>query len=265
MVGFQAPSHHADRGRDGAPARLIHGPIRDVAVRGLRALSARRAVLLDALGTLVELEPPAPRLRDELVRRFGLSVSEAEAQRAIEAEMSYYRAHFDEGRDEPSLEDLRRRCAHELWRELSGEALAPEPDAQVDVLMSSLRFRAYGDAPAALTALRELGLVLVVVSNWDVSLPVVLERIGLVGRLDGVVTSAEVGARKPHRAIFDRALELAGVRAGEAVHVGDSRRDDVEGARAAGIEAVLLNRAGSGSRGALEIGSLSELPALVSR
>ena len=220
-------------------------------------------MLLDALGTLVELEPPAPRLRDQLVHRFGLSVSEAAAQRAIEAEMSYYRAHFDEGRDQPSLQDLRRRCAQELWRELSRDAPAPEPSALVDVLMSSLRFRAYGDAPAALASLKDLGLVLVVVSNWDVSLPMVLERIGLIGRLDGVVTSAEVGARKPDREIFERALGIAGVSAEEAVHVGDSRRDDVEGARAAGIEAVLLNRGSSGSSDVLEIRSLSELPALV--
>lgn len=237
-----------------------------MAVRRVRVLSGRRAVLLDALGTLVELEPPAPILREQLARRLGFSVSEADAQRAIEAEISYYRAHLDEGRDQPSLDDLRSRCAEVLWRELSGHlpaGPAPEPEALVEVLVSSLSFRAFPDVPEALAALKDLGLVVVVVSNWDVSLPGVLKRVGLAGWLDAVVTSADVGARKPDRAIFERALALAGVSAEEAVHVGDSPREDVDGARAAGIAAVLLVRGGAGSGDALELRSLSELPALV--
>jgi putative hydrolase of the HAD superfamily len=222
---------------------------------------------LDALGTLVELEPPARRLRDELVRRLGLSVSEADAQQAIAAEMVYYRAHLNEGRDPASLAELRGRCAEVLWRELAGEecAGAPEPDVIVDVLMASLSFRAFADVPGALTALRELGLVLIVVSNWDASLPGVLDRVGLAGHVDGVVTSAQVGVRKPDRAIFDQALALAGARPEEAVHVGDSVAEDVDGARAAGIEAVLLARREVGSNAAPRIRSLSELPALLRR
>jgi putative hydrolase of the HAD superfamily len=73
-----------------------------------------RAVLLDALGTLVRLEPPAPRLRRELASRFGLRVSEAEAELAIAAEIAYYRAHLDEGRDLSSVAALRVRCAEAL-------------------------------------------------------------------------------------------------------------------------------------------------------
>ena len=82
------------------------------------------------------------------------------------------------------------------------------------------------------------------VSNWDVSLHDVW-TLGLAPLLDGVVTSAEVGARKPDAAIFARALEIAGVRAEQAVHVGDSLEEDVAGARAAGIEPVLIRRDGS--------------------
>lgn len=227
-------------------------------------------MLLDALGTLVELEPPAPRLRAQLRRHLGLSISEAAARRAMEAEMRYYRAHLDEGADESSLAGLRRRCAEALWRELGAElgGRAPRVDELVEALMSSLSFRAFQDAPAALAELKKLGLGLIVVSNWDVSLPGVLERVGLAGPLDGVVTSAGVGARKPDRTIFDRALELAGVGAAEAIHVGDSPREDVAGARAAGIEAVLLARTGRGAdlrADAVQIASLCELPALLGR
>ena len=74
-----------------------------------------RAILLDALGTLVALEPPAPLLRAELARAVRTRrVSEREAERAIGAEIAYYRAHLDEGRDAASLQALRRRCAEVL-------------------------------------------------------------------------------------------------------------------------------------------------------
>jgi putative hydrolase of the HAD superfamily len=222
-------------------------------------------VLLDALGTLVELEGPTQRLSEALRRSLGVSVSEDEAQRALAAEMLYYRAHLNEGRDHWSLAELRRRCAEVLWRELPVDERAAPPDleAVVDVLMSSLSFRAFEDAPGALTALRGLGFVLIVVSNWDVSLPGVLDRVGLAGHLDGVVTSAEVGAGKPQPAIFERALALAEASAEEAVHVGDSLAEDVAGARAAGIEAVHLAREGAASDEAVQIRSLGELPALL--
>ena len=73
-----------------------------------------KAVLLDALGTLLELEPPAPFLRRELAERFDVEIEEAEAERAFSAEISFYRDHLDDGRDEQSLASLRERCAEVL-------------------------------------------------------------------------------------------------------------------------------------------------------
>jgi putative hydrolase of the HAD superfamily len=217
-----------------------------------------RALLLDALGTLVELEPPAPRLRSALT-----SISEAEAEQAMAAEMSYYRAHLDEGRDADSLAELRRRCARELRDALPEPARPPDLDALVAILLDSLHFREFPDAVPALEAARARGLRLVVVSNWDCSLPDVLDRIGLAQRLDGVVASAAAGARKPAAAIFERALSVAGVAASEAIHVGDSVADDVEGARAAGIRPVFLSRdGGAAAPGVTTIASLAELEAL---
>lgn len=60
----------------------------------------------------------------------------------------------------------------------------------------------------------------------------------------GIVTGDMARAYKPHRAFFEKALALSGCTAGGAVHIGDSARSDIEGARAAGIEAVLLCRGG---------------------
>lgn len=226
------------------------------------AMSAARpaAILLDALGTLVALEPPAPRLQKELHDRFGLAVSEAEAAHAIAAEIAYYRAHLDDGRDETALRDLRRRCAEVLRSALPGAGTRLEIDPLLEALLASLRFSAFPDARPALESARGQGLRLVVVSNWDVSLVAVLRNLGLDPLLDAIVTSAVVGARKPSPAIFDRALRLAGVPASEAVHVGDSLDEDVAGARAAGIEPILIHRGdGPPVAGVRTISSLSEL------
>lgn len=227
-----------------------------------------KAVLLDALGTLVALEPPAPLLRAELSMRFGVQVGEDEAARAVSAEIDHYRAHLDEGRDGESLAALRRRCAEVMRDALPGLARdrLGDLDALTEALLASLRFRAYDDAAPALAGLRKRGLRLVVVSNWDVSLRTVLERVGLAPLLDGILTSAEVGARKPSPEIFREALKVAGADPPDAVHVGDSPGEDVAGALRAGIEPVLLrrDRAGPSIDGARTISSLAELADIVS-
>jgi putative hydrolase of the HAD superfamily len=222
-----------------------------------------KAILLDALGTLVQLEPPAPRLRTELADRFGVEVSEAQAAQAIAAEIAYYRAHLDEGRDTARLRALRRSCAEVLSAALppSDRLRSLDAGAMTEALLASLEFSAFPDAEPALQRFREQGLRLVVVSNWDVSLHGVLERLALAPRLVGILTSAEVGVRKPGAAIFERALAIAGVDASEAIHVGDSLEEDVAGARAAGIEPVLVRRdGGAGRPGVRTIASLDELP-----
>lgn len=58
----------------------------------------------------------------------------------------------------------------------------------------------------------------------------------------GIVCADMVRAYKPHRAIFDKALELSGCRPEEAVHIGDSYTSDVQGARTAGIRPILVQR-----------------------
>ena len=216
-----------------------------------------QAVLLDALGTLLTFEPPAPYLRTELGERFDVHVSEELAAAAIKAEIAYYRAHLHEGRDTASLAELRRRSA-----------AAMEPvlgfDPGVDVLLAALRFRAYPDAAPALRQLRADGLRLVVVSNWDASLHERLEETGLAPLVDGAIASAELGHAKPDGAIFARALELAGAPAAAALHAGDSPDADVEGALAAGLRAVLVARDGAARApaGVPVVSSLAELPAL---
>ena len=225
-------------------------------------MSPRGAVLLDALGTLLELSPPAPILTRLLEERLGVRVEPSVAERAMAAEIAYYRAHNLEGRDGPSLADLRLRCT-EVLRDALGERATALADGELGrVLLDSLRFVPFADARPALKRLRQARLALVVVSNWDCSLHDVLADSGLAPLVDAAVTSAEVGAAKPAPAVFVRGLELAGVAADRAVHVGDSLGEDVQGARAAGIRPVLLVRGAVPPRppGVPVIGSLAEAP-----
>ena len=203
-----------------------------------------RAVLLDALGTLVELVAPWPALVRELAAR-GVAVGEDDARVALRAEMAYYRAHLHEAPDAAGLADLRARCARVLGAELPAPARALPDGELLAALLASLEFRPYPEVPGVLRALRAAGARLVVVSNWDVSLHDVLRRTGLSALVDAAVASAELGAAKPEPAIFARGLQLAGgVPAAQALHAGDSVEADVLGARAAGLEAVLVARHG---------------------
>jgi len=226
-----------------------------------------RAVLLDALGTLLELEDPGPPLAAELAQA-GVDVSVDEARSAVFAEMTYYKAHHDEASDRERLADLRRRCAEVLRDALPEQARALGVPRLTTALLDALRFRPFPEVPTALAELRDQGATLVVVSNWDVSLHDQLAATGISELVDGAVSSAELGVGKPNPAIYARALELAGATADAAVMAGDSLDTDVAGAQAAGLRAVLVDRWGTapGRVGAVSvptIPSLAELPRLV--
>jgi putative hydrolase of the HAD superfamily len=219
-----------------------------------------RAVLLDALGTLVELQPPAPRLR-RLLAEAGHEVDEQRAAAGFGAEIAYYLAHHLEGSDPWALDDLRDRCAEELRAALDLPGLDHATARRV--MLEALEFTPFPDAVPALRELRGAGHRLVVVSNWDYSLPEWLGPTGLLELVDGVVSSAEAGAAKPGPAPFLRGLELAGVGPEDALHVGDSPENDLEGARAAGVRGVLVDRAGTAPPGLPSVRSLLEVPSLV--
>lgn len=222
-----------------------------------------RAVLLDALGTVLELEQPAPLLVAELRTR-GVDVSVEEAHAAVLAEIAYYRSHHDEASDRERLADLRRRCTEVLRSALPPRAQRLDADELGAALLAALRFRPYPEVSAALAALRAAGARMVVVSNWDVSLHEQLAATGLAPLVDGALSSAELGIGKPEPEIFRRALELAGARAEDALMVGDSLDTDIRGAEAVGIAAVLVDRDGSaGTIHEPTIPTLAALPGLV--
>ena len=219
-----------------------------------------QAVLLDALGTLVELQPPAPRLQ-RLLAEAGFHVSEELAAAGFAAEIAYYLDHHLEGSDPERLERLRDRCADEMRRALE----LPDLDHATArrAMLGALDFRPYPDVLPALAELRDRGVTLVIASNWDCSLPDWLAPTGIMELVDGLVTSAEVGAPKPDSRVFERALAVAGVAPSEALHVGDKVDNDIEGAEAAGVRGVLLQREGEPPPDVESVRSLQELSTLV--
>ena len=226
----------------------------------------RRAVLLDALGTLVGLDRPVARLAGELERR-GARVGLDAAGAALRAEMRFYRAEHDRAVDAATLEALRDDCAQVLRDALPPRAARLAVPALREALLAALRFTPYPEVPGALRTLRDAGHPLVVVSNWDVSLHGVLADTGLAELVDGVLTSAQERVAKPDPELFARALALAGRTASDALHAGDSVEHDIAGGRAAGIPAVLVDRTGTAPapRGAAVVRDLEGLLVLAAR
>lgn len=213
-----------------------------------------KAVLLDALGTLLRLDDPAPRLVRELRERHGIEVSPQDAGRAVRAEIAHYRANLHRGRDEAGLAEVRAECGR-----IVSDSLGIEEDV-TEALLAAIVFTPFDEVPGTLRRLRGRGARLVVASNWDVSLDEALERTGLSELVDGAVNSAQAGSAKPAPEVFERALEIAGVAASDAVHVGDDLEADVEGARALGIEPVLvLREGGAPPPGVRSVRTLAEL------
>jgi putative hydrolase of the HAD superfamily len=201
---------------------------------------AYAAVLLDAYGTLVELDDPFVRLRESLRRHIGVEVAPADAERAFRAEMAFYSEECQVGADAESLAGLKAECAGIILSELGIEA---DDGAAARMLTDAVAFRAFPDAASLLAGLERAGVPVAVVSNWDFSLRGTLAGLGL--EFDAIVTCGETGVRKPDPRIFLEALGRLGVAPADALHVGDRDGTDGVGARAAGIDVRIVDRTGA--------------------
>jgi putative hydrolase of the HAD superfamily len=132
-------------------------------------------------------------------------------------------------------------------------------------------FELYDDVAAALRMLSAAGIHIGLISNSHRCLASFQSHFDLQGLVAAAVSSSEHGFMKPHPSIFAAALHLVDVAPDEALMVGDSIRQDVEGALRAGMRAVLLHRGltphpeaqALAARGVPVIESLAELPSLV--
>ena len=131
----------------------------------------------------------------------------------------------------------------ELGYPAAAESELPERLLETFIRLES--YRLYDDALPTLEVLRRADITLGVISNWEEWLERLMVSLGIRDYFDVAIISGLTGHEKPDREIFQAALEAGSVRPEESVHVGDSLRDDVEGAQAVGIRGIWLDRRGA--------------------
>lgn len=220
-------------------------------------------VFLDAGGVLVR--PNWVRIAAVCASHGGvadparLAVAELEVARELD-DPDLIRRTDDEGRwDRFMCQIYERACATPL----------PQPALRELALIharDNLWETIPDDVVPALEHLRRRGLRLVVVSNANGTVRAKLDRVGLGRFMHHVLDSFEEGVEKPDPRIFHIALERSGASPERTVHVGDFFHIDVEGARAAGLPAVLVDRAGlHADRACARVADLLELVDLLDR
>jgi putative hydrolase of the HAD superfamily len=200
-----------------------------------------RAVLFDFYGTLAEGE------WDEwyvhaVLRDLGYEL-DPEADRRWRVDIHDGHEHLQASQSEEHYSSWIRTQTAGLLRDTG------VPDQELERVVTALderrarfRMRPYPETLEVLEALRARKIKVVVCSNWDWDLDDHLRFTGIADHIDGRISSAWVGARKPHPRIFHEALDLTGMAPGDSLFVGDNWRADVEGALAAGLAPVHIWR-----------------------
>ena len=223
-----------------------------------------RALTFDVTGTLIH-SPRLGNLYAEVLGRHGIAVDPKEAGRIVREVWQELACLADPGSDRFTAHPagprgwwkrfLERFCEHL-------EAPEPSPFAAAELyhrFATPEAWEVYPEVPGVLASLRSAGLRLGVISNWDPRLPDLLEQLDLARYFDAVVYSSAVGVEKPDRRIFLHTVGRLRVPPGTALHIGDGRLEDVEGALGAGLRALHLDRV----RGAGDLRDLSRLPVLL--
>jgi REG-2-like HAD superfamily hydrolase len=224
-----------------------------------------KAVFIDVGNTLLYEKPSRFEIYAEGARRRGLAITTEEMRDLMR----------DAHRQLPQVVDGSFRYTEgwfaaymlRIFHQSLGIAKSEMPRLTEELFARFSRpdtFVLYPGAIELLEDLRGRKLKIGLVSNWSARLPSLLDRLDLARRVDFILCSAIERTEKPERAIFQRALSCAGVPAHSALHAGDDLEKDVEGARRAGIDAVLVDHSGT-RNGAVErcVRDLPELARLV--
>ena len=223
-------------------------------------MAALKAILFDVDFTLAR---PGPELVPEgYVRageRHGLTLEATRYETARDAALVELRRHPELEHDD----EIWFRFTERIVRGMGGDA-----DSAYDCAVEITRgweqhenFELYDDVPAALAALRSAGLRIGLVSNSARDVREFARHHGL--DVDAGISSFHHGRTKPHASIFRAVLELLGVEPSHAVMVGDTIADDIEGAVALGMRAILVDREGVHEDFEPRIETLNELPPLL--
>jgi putative hydrolase of the HAD superfamily len=205
-----------------------------------------RAVTFDVGGTLIEPWPSVGHIYAEVAAENGITGLSPE-------ELSH---RFGEAWSKIKPQ----RYSRDEWAALvdaTFAGLTPEPPSRTffpalyDRFNEPRCWRVFDDVLPALITLKMSGLRLAMISNWDERLRPLLARLELLPCFEECLISCEAGAAKPDRRIFLAAAERLKLKPNEVLHVGDSQREDMAGALAAGFHALLIDRSQPASAGRL--------------
>jgi len=218
-----------------------------------QALSGIRAVTFDVGGTLIEPWPSVGRVYAEVAARHGMKV-EAEALDRQFALAWAAKKDFNY-----SISDWSK-----LVQQTFAGLTATPPDASLfcalyRLFATAAPWRIFEDVAPCLRELKRRGLKLGIISNWDDRLLPLLRELQLDSYFDSIVISGEASPQKPDPRIFQAAAAQLNTPAKAILHIGDSSSEDAAGARAAGLQTLLLTR----GKNLAALSSLQSLPALI--
>ena len=209
--------------------------------------SLPQAISFDVGGTLIVPFPSVGEVYARVANRVGMG--------------EFAAAPLDQSFRAAFRERLLIRYSPNEWREVVRRTFSPFTDRSGDPqlfdalwqeFMQPAAWQIFDDVVPVLKRLRQNGIRLAITSNWDLRLRPTLEGLGLAGFFEVILASAEVGQPKPEITVFQETARRLGLSPETILHVGDSQREDVEGPRAAGFQALLLNRTGRLSQGVLK-------------
>ena len=243
---------------DAKRQRRIELPAVDGTVRGRLEAGQRwlpnpqaiQAVFFDVGFTLLDPYPSIPVVVRDTLERRGTPVELACLESSLPAAEAFFvRLAREEPltwSDQQAITRIWYRYFLELLRPCLGndeELLAEAAGAVQRAFDEATSYAPYPDVEPALRTLHQSGMKLGVISDWGVALSVILRHFELTQYFDFTVISATARRAKPDPALYQLAVERADVAPDYALHVGDSYIRDVLGARAIGINPVLIDRA----------------------
>jgi putative hydrolase of the HAD superfamily len=215
-----------------------------------------RAVLFDAAETLFTTRGSVGEIYASVARRYGSKAAPEAIQAAFQRQFR--------GSGPVSVQDQKTWWRDVVHRVFSETGMVENFDEFFDEVYDTFRdsqgWILFPETREVLKELKNRGLKLGVISNFDDRVYSVMESLKIRPYFDAVTISSETGYSKPDPEIFQAAVKALGVPASEILLIGDSLRDDIEAGARAGLTAVLIDR--TGRRG---IASLREVFALLSK
>lgn len=222
-------------------------------------LGGLSGVVVDAVGTLIEADPPVSAAYREAALRQGVDLTTEDVRSRFG--QAFHQTEADDRRDGLATDESGEV---QRWRGIVAAVLPdlPDPDRAFRELWDHFgrpdAWRLFDDAQAALSELERVGLAVRIGSNFDGRLRSIVS--GLLPRWrDSLVISSEVGWKKPGAGFFEAACRSLGLDRSHVLVVGDDLENDYRGPRRIGMASLLLDRRGRADTSVDRIASLADL------